>query len=158
MIVGSIPFDIVTEESQLTVNNTGYLYQWLNCDNDSPVSGETDPVFVAEESGNYAAILTRNSCSDTSSCYMLVITSLSGTGNDFGISTYPNPTKNHVLIRSDDRIESILITSLEGKTLEVIDTHGVHSHSLSLGAYPNGTYIISIKTRQSVKVCRIIRY
>ena len=158
MIVGSIPFDIVTEESQLTVNNTGYLYQWLNCDNDSPVSGETDPVFVAEESGNYAAILTRNSCSDTSSCYMLVITSLSGTGNDFGISTYPNPTKNHVLIRSDDRIESILITSLEGKTLEVIDTHGVHSHSLSLGAYPSGTYIISIKTRQSVKVCRIIRY
>ena len=51
-------------------------YQWIDCDNsNTPIEGATERTFSAEENGNYAVIITNGSCSETSACTFVDITS-----------------------------------------------------------------------------------
>jgi len=60
--------------SQLSSEQNGASYQWLDCDNNyAVISGETNQVFVANQSGNYAVEITYSGCFanpliDTSTC------------------------------------------------------------------------------------------
>ncbi|MBN2275311.1 MAG: T9SS type A sorting domain-containing protein, partial [Bacteroidales bacterium] len=157
-IVGSVPFDITEDGANLIVNNTDYACQWLNCDTDSPISGETNHVFTAEESGNYAVVLTKNTCSDTSSCYMVIISNVDNTDYDQGLTVFPNPTKNTVQIQSEEPVVSISVFTDEGKAIETINLSETKSYIIELGAYPNGTYILVIDTGKRVKSYSVIKF
>ena len=58
--------------TQLTAEQNGAIYQWLDCDNNyAVISGETNQVFTATASGNYAVEITTQGCVpviDTSTC------------------------------------------------------------------------------------------
>ena len=65
----------------LTANAAGSGYVWINCSNYAPVGGQTSQSFTAPDVGNYAVIVTQNSCSDTSACFLadtMCYTSMSG--------------------------------------------------------------------------------
>ncbi len=158
LIVGSVPFEITEEEAGLTVNNAGYTYQWYNCDTGTPIPGETDSSYTAEESGNYAVILTRNSCTDTSSCYMVVVSNVNDNSLNGKIELYPNPTNQNVWIQSDFLIESITLLTIDGVFVEKYEPRQAHRYMVDLSSYQEGTYIIRVKTPEMVKVYRVIRF
>jgi hypothetical protein len=65
-------------------------YQWLNCNDFTIISGETDMVFTPTQEGNYAVQITYNGCIDTSICIQYYFNSIYEIlENDIIIS--PNP-------------------------------------------------------------------
>jgi subtilisin-like proprotein convertase family protein len=52
----------------LTSAQTGAIYQWVNCPSFTSIAGAVNQNFTATTSGNYAVIITRNGCVDTSNC------------------------------------------------------------------------------------------
>src|SRR5690606_11684754 len=93
--------DITTTDSEntITANATGATYQWINCSDNSAISGETDASFTATQSGDYAVIVTEGSCTDTSACVNVIVTSINTIDNNTNQhKVYPNPTTGKVII------------------------------------------------------------
>ena len=74
--------------SMLTANASGAAYEWLNCNGNILVQGETAQSFTATSTGSYAVIVTQNGCADTSSCYSTDLTcNITITGADMPYSS-----------------------------------------------------------------------
>lgn len=77
-----------------------------------------------------------------------IITSLfSGLDGKTRISLFPNPSPDEVNIRSaeNDRIESIIVTDINGIHLLTINP-GKQQHSIDLSSFSATTVIVSVKT------------
>lgn len=73
----------------LTANATTATYQWINCSTLLPIGGATSQSYTATVPGNYAVIVTQNSCSDTSACLFADTTcNISISGSDLPYSGF----------------------------------------------------------------------
>ncbi|MEM9858329.1 MAG: T9SS type A sorting domain-containing protein [Bacteroidota bacterium] len=51
-------------------------YQWIDCNNgNTPIAGATDRTFIPESNGDYAVMVTKGACSETSACTFVDINS-----------------------------------------------------------------------------------
>lgn len=84
----------------LYANDNNASYQWVDCGSAfSAIPGATNQGFKPNSSGNYAVVLTRGACRDTSACFTILVTGVSKIeGNNSEFIIYPNPTKNIVNI------------------------------------------------------------
>ncbi|MCF8254989.1 MAG: T9SS type A sorting domain-containing protein [Bacteroidia bacterium] len=57
----------------LTSLETGANYVWYNCTTNSLIANQTNSSYTPTVSGNYAAIITKNNCTDTSFCTQILI-------------------------------------------------------------------------------------
>jgi len=88
---------LATAPYTATATTSGYNYQWYDCDLSSIVSGETNQTFSPSYNANYALIVDNGTCSDTSSCHLIVIDlgiDESALGETFAY--FPNPTSGEV--------------------------------------------------------------
>jgi hypothetical protein len=70
LAVASVNTEVVQEEQKFTAKAIGASYQWINCSTENePVTGETGQTFTISVDGDYAVIITENSCIDTSACF-----------------------------------------------------------------------------------------
>ncbi|MCB0396632.1 MAG: T9SS type A sorting domain-containing protein, partial [Flavobacteriales bacterium] len=95
VIINGIDVSVVVTDPVITANNTGAdAYQWIDCNNgNAPVSGETASTFTATVNGTYAVVITQGSCSDTSTCEVILNVGVTpGSGQSTGIAIYPNPS------------------------------------------------------------------
>ncbi|PHR30415.1 MAG: hypothetical protein COA38_10205 [Fluviicola sp.] len=53
-------------------------YQWIDCSNNSAVAGEINQSFTATLTGDYAVIIDNGTCSDTSACVNVLVTTCPG--------------------------------------------------------------------------------
>jgi hypothetical protein len=88
-------------------NATTGTYQWLDCDNgNSIIPGATNQIFTPNGNGNFAVIITDNSCIDTSNCYSMMTVGITSLENNFSVNIYPNPTDEELVIEVSDLIET----------------------------------------------------
>ncbi|MBL0315868.1 MAG: hypothetical protein IPP69_08850 [Flavobacteriales bacterium] len=60
----------VTQNGQtLTANESDGLYQWINCEDNSPIVGADEQLLQISANGSYAVIIEIGGCSDTSQCF-----------------------------------------------------------------------------------------
>ncbi|MFD1551331.1 hypothetical protein DNU06_17020 [Putridiphycobacter roseus] len=125
--------------SVLTAFQSNYVsYQWINCDTGDSIQGATNQIFVPQNNGNFAVILTSGNCIVQSSC--IEVTGLS-IGNSFGVNKvniYPNPAKNILTIDSSQPIH-FKIYDVNGKLLL-----SGKNKSVFVGDFERATYIIAI--------------
>lgn len=135
----------------LTATDTLALYQWVDCTDYSPIANATRARFVPTATGDYALITTANGCSDTSSCYNVVI---SGISDVFGerFNLYPNPTLGDVNIDLGAFYSelSVTVSSLTGQTVWQQQITNTDNLSLSLDA-PAGMYLVTLTNKQGQK-------
>ncbi|HRG01938.1 MAG TPA: T9SS type A sorting domain-containing protein [Bacteroidia bacterium] len=64
-----------TNGNVLTASEAGATsYQWIDCSNNNiPIAGATSQSFTATASGNYAVIITKNTCSIISNCTQVTV-------------------------------------------------------------------------------------
>ena len=63
--------------TQLTADQTGATYQWLDCDNNyAIINGETNQSYNPAGTGNYAVEVNMNGCVDTSACFLVAYTGI----------------------------------------------------------------------------------
>ena len=75
----------------LTANATGAYYQWINCNGNVPITGDTSQSFTPTVNGNYAVVVTKNGCSDTSLCFNMTSVDVNNHNLEYYVAVYPNP-------------------------------------------------------------------
>jgi hypothetical protein len=127
----------------------GASYQWLDCDNGySALSGETYQQFTASANGNYAVEVTKNGCTDTSSCYEITDAGTGIAENDLNsnISLHPNPTDDKVIIELSGRNEplQVIVRDLNGEKVSERKVKYPSSFRVQLGER-SGIYIVRLQ-------------
>ena len=118
-------------------------HQWVDCDSGySLISGETNKFYIPTSTGNYAVIVTRGACVDTSDCYYINFTNLKENEFEKSISLFPNPTKDIITIEGFNSNYSLKIISSIGK--EVSFKSEISNSTIDLSNFKNGVYFITI--------------
>ena len=149
-----------TEGINLSANANGGTYQWINCDNGfSQILGATDQNYTATVNGNYAVIVTENTCSDTSDCININNVGLNDSKEIDILKLYPNPTDGKVTLE----ISSIK----KGQyTFELMDALGRTVSSklilekitlIDLTNYERGVYLIRVSDDSRQSTLRVVK-
>mgnify|MGYP006291592161 CR=1 FL=1 len=110
--VPEISADGLTLTSSSSIGNQWFL-------NGDPITGATDQSYTVTENGIYTVCVEGvESCGDECSEEYLVINVSTQTPNlENAINLFPNPTSGNVMLRSDLRIEAVILFDLTGKNV-----------------------------------------
>ena len=125
-------------------------FQWISCDGDSIIPGETDSSFEVTYEGTFAVVVTQNGCTDTSACFATIIDDIAHSVST-ELTVFPNPARDMVSIKglAPDKLARVNcnIYNLQGKEvaspkMEIIsDRIRIHVEEL-----PKGVYWVELKT------------
>lgn len=90
--------NVVPIGTQLTASQSNINYQWIDCETNAIIPGETSQTFVPTVSGEYAVILSLGTCVDTSDCKAVQISGLSENEFSNSLIVYPNPTEGSLFV------------------------------------------------------------
>jgi alpha-tubulin suppressor-like RCC1 family protein len=148
-------------ENVLTATQTGATYQWINCANNQAISGATTQTFTATANGTYAVIVTKNNCSDTSTCLTVNTIGLSELEGTSYVSVYPNPSKGlfYVQIANKEIVaENAVVYNLVGQKVDAhIETLNNQELVINLSSQPNGVYYMTIQVGEKVYNQKLIK-
>lgn len=134
----------------LTANQSGASYQWINCNNNSPISGATAQSYTPTVNGNYAVKITINGCEETSSCIAvnLVTVGIESLEQN-GWSVYPNPGNGLFTIERQpfDHSMAIRVTNTLGQTINIKTTVSGGAIIIDLTNEPTGVYLLMIDNK-----------
>lgn len=140
-------------------------YQWVYCDDFTPVPGATSVTFdpptqdpnYTGVNDYYAVISTKGNCVDTSGCFNVNGEILSIDEVDLAsfVSVFPNPSNGVVSLESSLKLESVEIRSLTGELVEVVTLVGMNEVQLDLSG-KNGVYLVIINTELGRLVKKIL--
>lgn len=153
VVIPVIDTSVTVNNHTLTANSTSATYQWINCTNgDSAVIGATLQSFTVLEDGDYAVVVTKGNCSDTSSCHRIttLTTDVQQYGNNPEIRVYPNPVSNSITIQSSDKIRRVSVFNMLGALMQEENENAFSVQQLAAGVYTfkvttaNGNAIIRV--------------
>ena len=145
---------ITATGTTLTCNQAGAdSYQWIDCHDMTPISGETNQSYTPSADGDYAVIVTVSGCTDTSECQASYagITDLQQ-GNKPHI--YPNPTDGMVTIFAKGAFTYQLMSP---KGDIILQGEGKDSEELDMEDLPAGVYMINVITEFGVQPMKVMK-
>ena len=119
LTIDTLDLSIAMSGVTLTSNQSGATYQWLYCDSAfAAIPGENAQSYFPLVDGNYAVIVTANSCSDTSACITVIGTGIAA-GNENMIGLYPNPSDNiiNLVFAKNYTNITVVLRDLEGRAV-----------------------------------------
>lgn len=151
--------DVATTATDDTIfaNAIGAAYQWINCSDNSLITGENDATYVATETGNYAVIVTEGSCTDTSACVNVTLTGvLNFNAEEDTYQVYPNPATDEVIIANyHSGINHVAVMELTGK---VIMSFKPSTELIDLSTLHSGIYFIQISVGDKTVTQKLIKH
>ncbi|MCW5906247.1 MAG: T9SS type A sorting domain-containing protein [Chitinophagales bacterium] len=107
----------------VTANASGATYQWFDCNNNfALIQGETAQTFSPVATGSYAVEVTRNSCTDTSTCVQIIMTGVSPTEEIGTVFIYPNPNSGKVNFDFGElKNVTVFVRNVNGQLLYTIE-------------------------------------
>ena len=143
LILNSVNALVNVEALTLTALESNLQYQWINCIDDSNITGETNQSFTAIENGTYAVIVTDNNCTDTSLCEVINSVSIDE-GGQIKLNIYPNPTMDILYINTTNfNFESGVLMDLSGRILFSVSSN---VKSIDLSTFPKGVYVLQVES------------
>lgn len=132
-------------------------YQWINCNGFTPIAGANSRTFTANQNGSYAVIVTNNrGCSDTSNCLTVMHIGVEENSLLNDLSVYPNPSRELVFNYSNEKIITLTIRDLIGKThYKGSFTKG--SHTLNLEHMEAGLYLLYFQVGDKVSTVKWVK-
>lgn len=157
VISGAVDDSVYRVGGRITAWDTWADHQWVRCDsNYKPISGATNRFYIATQPGDYAVIVTRGSCVDTSDCINIVLSSINELkNNDFVI--YPNPSSDIINIQSinDLYVEELKIYDVSGKI--IIEKNKNNTNNIDVKQLKKGVYVIKIRTSNGISNKKFIK-
>ncbi|GAB4251666.1 MAG: hypothetical protein Kow0079_05770 [Vicingaceae bacterium] len=117
-------------------------YQWMNCDSNTIISGATNQSYMVTSNGNYAVILNKNGCVDTSKCETVFVVGNPEKGQNENILVYPTIVNDYLNILTN--------THFEYKIYSLIGTVMLSGNQIiiNVSSLKNGWYLLEIKTKK----------
>ena len=124
----------------LTANaSSPATYQWINCANNTAISGATSQSFTASTGGNYAVMVSQNNCSVISRCFALGSVGINSFTANNTISVYPNPNNGTFSIETNATTkQTVQMFDINGKMVLSQIINGktiINANSLNEGVY-----------------------
>lgn len=126
-------------------------YQWINCEDNMPILGETNQVFSPSQNGSYAVIISYYDCIDTSLCISAKAVNTLEYENH-NINIYPNPSLGIFHIQSGQVVKEIKVYNSFGKMVEFKR----EENQIELSNPVNGLYFIELITENNNRFHRKI--
>lgn len=139
----------------ITANLAGATYQWIDCNSNTPISGETSQSFTATITGDYAVEVTANGCTTTSVCTMISVVGLEGLEHDT-FSIYPNPNNGVFTIASESGLENTVVQvySIVGTVIYTNAAITGNSLTIDLQHELSGVYFVKVNDRSVIKLIK----
>ena len=158
--IAKVDTSVTVDSPTLISNANDASYQWIDCNNMQPISGETNRSFTAKTDGDYAVEITQNGCTDTSSCHQVFVSGI--IQNDFGnnFRVFPNPTTGIINIDLSIPYQSIecKIFNTSGQLMNTINKSSASRIDFVIEG-PAGYYLVEIRTSYNKKaVFKILKY
>jgi hypothetical protein len=151
---------IIQTNSVLSVADTFATYQWINCASDGIpflIPGETNATFAPTVNGSYAVDVSNGSCTLRSSCYSMNTVGINESNINSGITIYPNPAKDILIINKGNNTELLIeLNDICGKLL-FFKTTDQSITSINLHEFAKGIYFIKLSSNQTQIVKKVIK-
>jgi hypothetical protein len=138
---------LTLDQTTLTANQKDATYQWINADTKELISDANDVSFTPTISGNYAVVITNNTCSvsDTSMSYFVDLTTTNiMNASNIQASVFPNPATNFVNINLTEAISgTVSITDINGNVVSSKIVNGSQLN-ISTSDLSSGVYVLKI--------------
>ena len=164
LVIDTLNLSLSNINDSLVSNDaTAASYQWINCDsNNAIIAGATNQGYKPTISGNYAVILTKGACIDTTACENVIISNIIENKLNANFSLFPNPTDGEFVLRGNGYSTSEILISVMDMNGRVIESRIVNANSNSinerfdLSNQANGVYFISIQSEGKVEVKKVV--
>ena len=157
LTISSVSDSVYRVGGRMTSVDTWANHQWVRCDSGySPILGATSRIYDATQAGDYAVIVAKGNCVDTSSCINISLTSLKeNLKNNFSI--YPNPANNVIAVKfsGNDIIQSFSIFDISGKIVK--SNMNPKSKSIDVNNLESGVYFIRIESNQGIGIVKFVK-
>ena len=137
----------------LTSAQASGTYQWINCANNTPISGATAQAYTPTASGSYAVIVSYQGCSDTSACTNVIPAGVNNLPASTEFNIYPNPANTEVYIESAVSKGWYKITDQLGREVLKGKINGNRT-VISLQDIAAGVYLLSIDEGRPIKLLK----
>ncbi len=128
-------------------------YQWIDCDNgNADVAGATSQSFNPSANGNYACVISKGNCEETTECKEIATVGIA-LDEKASIELFPNPTSNQFQIRTSLIVKNVVLLDLTGRTIDLkVSTNGM----VQVEGVAKGIYAVQIVTTKGVYVRQIL--
>lgn len=149
-VSATIPTATITQNiTEFTTVETGVSYQWIECDSNVFIAGETNQNFTAIYDGNYAVIVNLNGCETQSNC-IDVFMGTAEIEKEKMIDFYPNPSTTELTIKLHEGQKGLIrILSTEG-VLVYEEKMESPLFTIDVSALTNGMYYISLELENEI--------
>jgi hypothetical protein len=137
---------VTKSPNTLTANATGASYQWVKCPAYSIINGANNQFYKVTNDGDYAVIITQNSCIDTSLCYNVQLVGIEENYSSQIIRIYPNPASSILNIDfgslTANKINIQVFNTVGQIVLE--ETPKIQHSQFNIQHLPDGMYFVKV--------------
>lgn len=152
----SLDNTLTQSPTELASNETSGSYQWINCDTNTPINGETNQTFTPLTSGNYAVEVSNGSCVERSICVSFSVLSTEEF-NPNDIRVYPNPVTHILKIENQSRLSlHITLNDISGKKLRTLKTKKDYLE-IDVNDLTSGIYFVEIASQTKSSTIKIVK-
>jgi hypothetical protein len=148
----------ITQSADSLISDLANGYQWYF--NSVLIAGATSQSYHPMQNGNYSVVITdANSCTASSTDYPWVLTEAGNHSSADGISIYPNPAREKLIVRSaefGDNSEIIIYNFLGEKFLRTKPTSS-QEQVIDVSGLPSGIYFLEVKNEHRVARLRFMK-
>lgn len=141
----------------LSVSETGagMTYEWVNCLDNTTVSGATSQTFTPTDNASYFAIVSVNGCSTTSECRSREVLSVEQT-KGLSFDLYPNPADDKIILNGLTTKALVSILDVSGRVMLSSNTDS-NNTVINIKSLKSGVYFIKISSGQNNEVRKFIK-
>ena len=141
---------ITVDNNKLIANEQADAYQWMFCDS-TIIAGATGKQFTPAANGNYAVVLSKNGCTDTSAC--ITFTSVNIDEKEpHKIRIYPNPTAEAIIIEMGalHKELTVVVRNITGQVVQQQQYEQTEQIKITITT-ASGTYFIEVQDEDGVR-------
>lgn len=159
LTVNTVNNGINISGATLTAIASSATYIWLNCSTgNNVISGANGQTYVATQNGDYAVIVTQNSCSDTSICMSVSVVGIEENVKDNLFSVFPNPSNGNFTVDFGKNTSNIQIDILDysGKLIHTITSQDNTKVPVQIKG-TTGIYFLRISADNMQEVIKVLK-
>jgi hypothetical protein len=137
----------MTGPATVTATETGGMYQWFNCDDNTEIEGETMQSYTATTNGNYGVMITSaEGCSAMSDCMEISVVGIEEEENLFQV--YPNPSSGlfYIVASKATTSNELILSDSIGREIFRRQINTAQT-ILDLSDMENGIYLLEINNQ-----------